>query len=149
MWFRIPAPDNEQLASIMGAPWEELEGLTGGIQTAAAICLAPEETARALVAADEALGAARSAEQRRQQQKQPVTEADLTKDEIERATQSPQPLAMAMALHGYAMKAEPQRDMYIDPATGYCVFTEAYLKRKPCCSNGCRHCPWGYSADDR
>jgi hypothetical protein len=33
------------------------------------------------------------------------------------------------------------RDMYIDPATGYTVFTAGYLKQRPCCGNKCRHCP--------
>ena len=73
-----------------------------------------------------------------------MTEADLPDGEVERAARSPLPLAMAKALHRYAMKAEPQRDTYIDPATGYSVFTQAYLKRRPCCGNGCRHCPWGH-----
>ena len=32
---------------------------------------------------------------------------------------------------------------YLDPATGYAVFTAAYLaERGFCCSQGCRHCPW-------
>lgn len=33
---------------------------------------------------------------------------------------------------------------YIDPITGYAVFTEEFLRRhKTCCGNGCRHCPYG------
>ena len=24
-------------------------------------------------------------------------------------------------------------------------FTQAYLRRRPCCGNGCRHCPWGHA----
>ena len=51
---------------------------------------------------------------------------------------------MAKALHRHAIKCSPQRDTYIDPDTGYSVFTQAYLKRRPCCGNGCRHCPWGH-----
>lgn len=32
---------------------------------------------------------------------------------------------------------------YIDPATGYKVFTAAYLKERGyCCGSGCRHCPY-------
>ena len=42
------------------------------------------------------------------------------------------------------MRSKPPRDTYIDPDTGYSVFTQAYLKRRPCCGNGCRHCPWGH-----
>ena len=32
---------------------------------------------------------------------------------------------------------------YIDPLTGYRVFTSAYLmERGYCCGNDCRHCPY-------
>jgi cob(I)alamin adenosyltransferase len=34
---------------------------------------------------------------------------------------------------------------YIDPATGFTVFTELLqLKRGTCCGNKCRHCPYGF-----
>lgn len=34
---------------------------------------------------------------------------------------------------------------YVDPSTGFTVFTEyAHLKRKICCGNRCRHCPYGW-----
>jgi hypothetical protein len=34
-------------------------------------------------------------------------------------------------------------DTYVDPATGYSVFTRAYLlERGTCCDSGCRHCPY-------
>ena len=33
-------------------------------------------------------------------------------------------------------------DGYIDPSTGYWVFTATYLGGRPCCGNICRHCPW-------
>jgi hypothetical protein len=34
-------------------------------------------------------------------------------------------------------------DYYLDPATGYLVFTARYLARRGyCCGNGCRHCPY-------
>ncbi len=37
-------------------------------------------------------------------------------------------------------------DAYIDPATGYQVWTRLYLARKgPCCGNACRHCPYGHA----
>lgn len=74
----------------------------------------------------------------------PITEADLAEEERTKASKSRLPLAMAKALHRCAMKQDPPRDTYIDPATGYSVFTQAYLKRRPCCGNGCRHCPWGH-----
>lgn len=47
------------------------------------------------------------------------------------------------ALHARAV-AEA-RDTYVDPKTGYDVFTSAYLLRLGvCCGSGCRHCPYGY-----
>lgn len=37
-------------------------------------------------------------------------------------------------------------DGYVDPVTGYWVFSRAYhLRRGSCCGNGCRHCPWADS----
>jgi len=35
-------------------------------------------------------------------------------------------------------------DKYIDPYTEYSVFTEYYLKKRKCCGNECRHCPWNH-----
>ena len=52
------------------------------------------------------------------------------------------PLALAKALHRKAVTLG--RDTYIDPPTGYSVFTSLYLRRRPCCGNGCRHCPHGH-----
>lgn len=38
-----------------------------------------------------------------------------------------------------------KEDQYIDPQTGYMVFTKDYhLRRGTCCQSGCRHCPWGF-----
>ena len=35
---------------------------------------------------------------------------------------------------------------YLDPTTGFFVFTEAsLLANGTCCESGCRHCPYGYS----
>jgi hypothetical protein len=37
------------------------------------------------------------------------------------------------------------RDTYLDPDTGYEVFTSAYLLRRgTCCGSRCRHCPFDY-----
>jgi hypothetical protein len=34
-------------------------------------------------------------------------------------------------------------DGYLDPDTGYFVFTAAFLAaRGTCCDSGCRHCPY-------
>ncbi len=36
-----------------------------------------------------------------------------------------------------------QDDYYIDPETGFIVFTASFhLKRGYCCGSGCRHCPY-------
>eukprot|EP00747_Dinoflagellata_sp_TGD_P168547 gnl/TRDRNA2_/TRDRNA2_195168_c0_seq1.p1 gnl/TRDRNA2_/TRDRNA2_195168_c0~~gnl/TRDRNA2_/TRDRNA2_195168_c0_seq1.p1 ORF type:complete len:317 (+),score=56.52 gnl/TRDRNA2_/TRDRNA2_195168_c0_seq1:41-991(+) len=46
-------------------------------------------------------------------------------------------------LHSRACAAG--EDTYVDPATGYTVFTEdAHRRRGRCCGNGCRHCPYGH-----
>lgn len=38
---------------------------------------------------------------------------------------------------------EKGEDTYIDPKTGYSVFTAEYLLRRGfCCGSGCRHCPY-------
>ncbi len=38
----------------------------------------------------------------------------------------------------------PEEDFYFNE-DGDMVFTEAYhLKRKFCCKNKCKHCPWSY-----
>lgn len=38
-----------------------------------------------------------------------------------------------------------QSTTYVDPTTGFLVFTElAHLQRGQCCGNVCRHCPYGW-----
>ncbi|WII70816.1 DUF5522 domain-containing protein [Bdellovibrio sp. 22V] len=40
---------------------------------------------------------------------------------------------------------ERGEESYIDPETGYLVFTELFHKRRGhCCESGCRHCPYGF-----
>jgi len=39
---------------------------------------------------------------------------------------------------------ERSLDTYIDPESGYEVFTAHHLKTRECCGSGCRHCPWGH-----
>jgi len=75
----------------------------------------------------------------------PLTVEDLPEEQKARALKSRLPLAVAKALHRLAMKQSPPRDTYIDPDTGYSVFTQAYLKRRSCCGNGCRHCPHAHA----
>ena len=46
-----------------------------------------------------------------------------------------------LARHGEAVAHG--RTTYRDPATGYSVFTAAFLaERGYCCDSGCRHCPY-------
>ncbi len=46
-----------------------------------------------------------------------------------------------MAAHAAAVAAGA--DTYVDPVSGYDVFTAAYLaERGTCCETGCRHCPY-------
>ncbi len=46
-----------------------------------------------------------------------------------------------MTLHKQAI--ENDEETYIDPGTGYKVFTAEYLlERGNCCRSGCRHCPF-------
>jgi len=48
-----------------------------------------------------------------------------------------------MAAHDDAVRAGSK--LYIDPDTGYNVFTSlAHKERGKCCGNGCRHCPYDY-----
>ncbi|MEM6275219.1 MAG: DUF5522 domain-containing protein [Myxococcota bacterium] len=47
------------------------------------------------------------------------------------------------ALHLAAVRAGEKR--YVDPATGYSVFTAfGHEERGYCCGSGCRHCPFGH-----
>jgi hypothetical protein len=56
------------------------------------------------------------------------------------ALDHPDRLAILVA-HASALRSgEPG---YIDPVTGFMVWTAAYLAdRRTCCANGCRHCPY-------
>lgn len=38
-------------------------------------------------------------------------------------------------------------DGYLDPETGLFVMTRLALLRRPCCGNGCRHCPYQEGPD--
>jgi len=49
------------------------------------------------------------------------------------------------AAHDAAIKREEL--VYVDPSTGYQVFSELGLKaRGKCCGSGCRHCPYNHEA---
>lgn len=72
----------------------------------------------------------------------PVRLEDLPQETLAKAKRSKLPGATYKALHRHAVANN--RDTYIDPASGYSVFSQVYLKRKPCCGNACRHCPYGH-----
>ena len=72
----------------------------------------------------------------------PVTLDDLPPSEFDKAKRSKLPGALAKALHRCAVAMG--KDTYIDPSSGYSVFTQLYLKKRECCGNGCRHCPYGH-----
>ncbi|MFN7151239.1 MAG: DUF5522 domain-containing protein [Microthrixaceae bacterium] len=47
-----------------------------------------------------------------------------------------------MAAHDAACRRGD--DQYVDPRSGYPVFTSDFLAgRGTCCDSGCRHCPYG------
>jgi hypothetical protein len=49
--------------------------------------------------------------------------------------------AAILARHQAALAAHAES--YVDPATGYQVWTALYLwERGFCCETGCRHCPY-------
>lgn len=80
--------------------------------------------------------------QERWEAETPFRKEDLPPEILEKALHSKLPNALARAMHRHAvLKA---KDTYIDPASGYSVFTQRYLKRRTCCGNGCRHCPYGH-----
>lgn len=73
----------------------------------------------------------------------PLTLDDLSSEERAEAAAAKTPLALAGRLHRKAVSLG--RDTYIDPQSGYSVFTSTCLKRHECCGNGCRHCPYGHA----
>jgi len=69
----------------------------------------------------------------------PLRVKDLPPEMLAKAQKSLLPGALYKTLHRQCVAKK--RDTYIDPASGYSVFTQCYLKRRPCCGNACRHCP--------
>lgn len=46
-------------------------------------------------------------------------------------------------INAHEKACSKNEESYIDPITGYQVFTVIYhLKRGFCCNSGCRHCPY-------
>ena len=44
----------------------------------------------------------------------------------------------------HRVACERNCDQYVDPATGYKVWTAHFLGTRSCCGNRCRHCPWDH-----
>jgi hypothetical protein len=54
------------------------------------------------------------------------------------------PEAAQAAHHDAVRSGEPT---YVDPGTGFVVFTSTFLlERGHCCGSGCRHCPYDEAA---
>jgi hypothetical protein len=57
------------------------------------------------------------------------------------------PSAQPIWAQAHQAAVDAGEDGYFDPNTGLFVMTEAYLiRRGTCCSNQCRHCPFGSAA---
>jgi hypothetical protein len=95
-----------------------------------------------VLAAEAATTSKRKQLQDRWEAEIPVRVEDLPPETLTKAKRSRLPGAIFKALHRHAVSIN--RDTYIDPDSGYSVFSHIYLKRKPCCGNGCRHCPYGH-----
>jgi len=63
-------------------------------------------------------------------------------ENLRRVAPERRPQATWVMLHRLANAAG--KEQYVDPASGYTVFTAKYLKKRPCCGNRCRHCPHGH-----
>lgn len=63
------------------------------------------------------------------------------------SSSSPSPTAIITDIEDIHRQAIlDKQSTYIDPSTGFTVFTElSHLKRGKCCGNQCRHCPYGWS----
>ena len=70
--------------------------------------------------------------------------------ELPQGRRVPHPTRLAVRHPAYAANLECHEaaiarndDCYVDPVTGYQVFTARLLwERGFCCDQGCRHCPW-------
>ena len=80
--------------------------------------------------------------QERWEAETPFRKAELPPYVLKQTINSRIPNALIRAMHKYAVLQG--KDTYIDPLSGYSVFTQLYLKKRACCGNGCRHCPYGH-----
>lgn len=75
----------------------------------------------------------------------PMTDPDSIPEQLlrphpERLSPADPAYSTIMELHDEAVAAG--RPLYEDPTTGLWVMTAASLWGRPCCKNGCRHCPY-------
>lgn len=69
--------------------------------------------------------------------------ADRSFDEPHPARLAPDHPSRDAILAAHSAALAKGADDYVDPVTGFYVFTAAYLaRRRTCCSTGCRHCPY-------
>ncbi|KAF0698061.1 Aste57867_11309 [Aphanomyces stellatus] len=80
----------------------------------------------------------------------PLTWADIEADaafaddvvEIDEMEDEDQPSERYRLLHRVACARGYVQ--YVDPTSGYTVFTSIFLQDRACCGYRCRHCPWGH-----
>ncbi len=71
----------------------------------------------------------------------PLADRPLTQPHPDRL--DPQGPAYDAVVAAHARALAEGRDRYVDPVTGYGVFTARWLAdRGLCCGLGCRHCPY-------
>jgi Family of unknown function (DUF5522) len=73
----------------------------------------------------------------------------MTTRDSGRPLDQPHPARLPASTPGYDLILTAHREAmargdsgYIDPISGYFVFTAAYLAERACCDCGCRHCPY-------
>ena len=106
----------------------------------------PSSTAAGTTASDRPLPAAVPSQPRRSgplRLQQIRNDAGLAEDfeDIEDLVDGREKATVSL-LHRVA--CERGYEQYVDPATGYSVFTALQLRTRPCCGHMCRHCPYGH-----
>ena len=70
-----------------------------------------------------------------------LADRPLTEPHHDRLSPNDPSFAPIIRAHTEALQAGA--DTYVDPGTGYTVFTAGFLARRgSCCDSGCRHCPY-------
>ena len=72
---------------------------------------------------------------------EPLADRPLTEPHPDRLWPDDPDFAQVTRAHAEALAAGA--DTYVDPRSGFTVFTAACLARRGhCCDSGCRHCPF-------